>query len=400
VGKKLLNSRTAPLVAGLVTLCISATEAQTFFGTLGVENAIGVERGSTALVEPVDKATTILTLDSYGSEEVGPWVTSLTFAIPKVLGSTDQWDLTAVVGGPGEERSTELRAAGFGYRVRPWDDDTTLYVSASYSDVRPDGSLTRDLSIEGDQRRIAFGARREIRTEDVTTTVTFEARVRDNEATSMGVPIQDERIGALFLGVRRSSGRPLGLQTRIGAAVSAGTAEYGDSALFGPLSSAPGADDRFLRASASTEASVPLSRLLALNAGLVGQWSDASLPLSQRCGFGTNAYSRGFDQSELLGDLCIAGRAELAANAFLPVGEEQPAWLQIYAGVDGGHLRNNATRLADAATAEWSSGSIGVRAVGRDWIAELSATTVIDAPRVAVADAGDARVWFRAGLRF
>ena len=379
---------------------MSAIEAQTFFGTMGVENAIGVERGSTALVEPVDKSTTILTLDSYGSEEVGPWVTSLTFAIPRVLGATDQWDLTGVVGGPGEERSTELRAGGFGYRVRPWDDDRTLYVSASYSDVRPDGDLTRDLAIEGDQRRIALGLRRDILREDVATTVTLEARVRDNEATSMGVPIQDERIGAVFLGVRRSSGRPLGLQTRVGAAVSAGVAEYGDSALFGQLSSTPGADNRFLRASASTEASIPLSRLLALNAGLVGQWSNGTLPLSQRCGFGTNAYSRGFDLSELLGDLCIAGRAELAANAFLPVGDEQPAWFQIYAGVDGGHLRNNATLLAGAETVDWSSGSIGVRAIGRDWIAELSATTVFDAPQVALADAGDARLWFRAGVRF
>jgi hypothetical protein len=119
VGKKSLNSWTAPLAAGLASLCISAIEAQTFFGTMGVENAIGVERGSTALVEPVDKSTTILTLDSYGSEEVGPWVTSLTFAIPRVLGATDQWDLTGVVGGPGEERSTELRAGGFGYRSGP-----------------------------------------------------------------------------------------------------------------------------------------------------------------------------------------------------------------------------------------------------------------------------------------
>jgi len=390
----------ALLVAGPAFLWVSVSSAQSFFGTVGVENAVGVERGSTALVESVDQSTGFFTLDTFGSEDVGPWVTSLTVALPKLLYPTDQWDLTAVLGGPGEDGAPELRAAGLGYRVRPWEDAVTLYANASLSDVAPDGPLTRDLSIEGERRRAALGVRRDFRADDATTTVTLEARVRHNEATSRGMPILDESIGAVFLGVRRSSGRPLGVQTRFGAAISAGAAEYGDSPILGPLSSAPGAEERFLRMSASTEASLPVSRLLVLNAGLVGQWSDASLPVSQRCGFGTNAYSRGFDQSEILGDACVAGRAEIAGNAFLPAADGPPTWIQIYAGVDGGHLRNRETRTAGTATGEWSSASAGVRALGANWIAELAATTVLTAPQLAVAEAGDARLWFRAGVRF
>jgi hypothetical protein len=139
--------RTTLAAAGLAMLCVSAAKAQTFFGRVGVESAVGVERGSTALVEPVDQPTTLFTLDTFGSEDVGPWVTSLTFALPKVFTPTDQWDLSAVLGGPGEERTPELGALGVGYRFRPWDDHITLYVNASYSNVRPDGPLTRNLSI-------------------------------------------------------------------------------------------------------------------------------------------------------------------------------------------------------------------------------------------------------------
>jgi hemolysin activation/secretion protein len=390
---------------GLLFLALAVTtnpgaQAQSFFGTVGIENAVGVERGSTALVETVEVPTALFTLDSFGSEDVGPWVSSLTFALPGVIAPTDQFDLTAVVAGPGEVEKNELLAAGVGYRLRPWDPETTLYLTASYARVSPDGPLTRPLSLDGSRKLLGVGLRRSVETDDAVTDYVIEFRARDSEGGSFGIPVLDERIAAVFLGVRRSTGQPFEVQTRFGAAVSAGVAEFGDSLPPGVLASVPGAAERFFRASASAEASVPLSRVFAMNAGLVGQWSNAPLTVSQRCGFGTNAYSGGFNQSEILGDICLSGRVELAANAILPSPDGTSLWLQPFAGIDGGRFQNLATRFAGNSTDDWSSVSIGIRALGTDWISEIALTKIFRAPSIAISMSGEERLWLRGGLRF
>lgn len=395
-----MGVRRKALILALALVAASGVRAQSFFGTVGIENAVGVERGSTALVERVEVPTSFVTLDSFGSEDVGPWVSSLTFALPGVAASTDQFDLTLVVAGPGDVEREELLAAGIGYRVQPWDAETTFYMTASYARLSPDGPLTSSLSIDGSRKLLGLGLRRSIEAEDVVTDYVLELRGRESTGQSFGQPILDERIAALFLGVRRSTGQPFGLQTRLGAAMSAGVAEFGDSMPPGALASVPGAADRFFRTSASAEASVPLSPLLVVNAGLVGQWSSAPLTASQRCGFGTNAYSRGFDQSEILGDICLSGRVELAANVVLPRSEGNFLWMQPFAGIDGGHFRNLATRFVGNATGDWSSASIGLRSLGTDWIGEIAWTKVFEAPSVAIATSGEERLWFRAGVRF
>lgn len=393
-------ARPAALCLALALAAASGAQAQSFFGTVGVENAVGVERGSTALVERVDVPTTLFTLDSFGSDDVGPWVSSLTFALPSVVASTDQIDVTFVVAGPGEVEKDELLAAGIGYRVEAWDPDTTLYMTASYARLSPDGSLTRPLSIDGSRRLLGLGLRRTVEADDVVTDYVLELRGRESKGRSFGWPILDERIAAIFAGVRRSTGQPLELQTRLGAAMSAGIAEFGDSTPPSALASVPGAARQFFRTSASAEASIPLSPLFAINAGVVGQWANAPLTASQRCGFGTNAYSRGFDQSEILGDICLSGRVELAANAFLPQPDGSFLWVQPFAGLDGGHFRNLATRFDGNSTGNWSSASVGLRSLGTDWIAEFAWTKVIEAPAVAIATSGEERLWFRGGVRF
>ncbi|MGI1660925.1 ShlB/FhaC/HecB family hemolysin secretion/activation protein [Palleronia sp. KMU-117] len=395
-----MGVRRALLFLVLVEAANPGAQAQSFFGSVGIENAVGVERGSTALVAPVDVPTALFTLDSFGSEDVGPWVSSLTFALPGVITATDQLDVTAVVAGPGEVARDELRAAGLGYRLRPWDAETTLYFTASFAEVTPDGTLTGPLSIDGSRRLLGVGVRRSIETDDAITDYVLEFRARESKGRSFRTPVLDERIAAVFLGVRRATGQPFEVQTRLGAAVSAGVAEFGDSMPSGVLASVPGAAEQFLRASASAEASVPLSPVLAINAGVVGQWSSAPLTVSQRCGFGTNAYSRGFDQSEILGDICLSGRVELAANAFLPSSDGSSLWLQPYAGIDGGYFQNLATRFFGTSTGDWSSASIGLRALGADWIGEIALTSIFIAPPIAISMSGEERLWLRAGLRF
>lgn len=379
--------------------CASPLPAQTFFGTFGTESATGVERGSTALVLPVEEPTAFLTFDSFGSREAGPAVASVGYAFPDVMFAGDQLDMVAVVAGPGREQATELAAAGVGYRfaISP---DATAYLTASFARLTPQGPLTADAGIEGYSRQVALGLRRET---DPGPTVrlsqVFELRVRDAGATAFGTSFLDERIQSVFIGFRRSAGLPFGRQSRLGAAISAGRADYGVAALPGALASYPGASDLFLRLSASAEGSLPLFGPWVINAGLVGQMSDDSLPVSQKCGFGTNAYSRGFDLSEVLGDRCVAGRAELAANLSRP-GAGSGLWVQAFAGVDGGHVRQNANDLRAATRQDWSSVNLGVRALASNWVAEISFSDVLESPASAATAEGDERLWVRAAIRF
>ena len=102
----------------------------------------------------------------------------------------------------------------------------------------------------------------------------------------------------------------------------------------------------------------------------------------------------------MAGDICLAGRVELAANAFLPGPDGTPVWVQPFAGADRGRFRNLATRFADNAEGDWSSASIGLRALGTDWIGEIAWTRIFRAPAVAISSRGEDRLWLRAGVRF
>jgi hemolysin activation/secretion protein len=384
--------------------CISSAwvgpiSAQTFFGSFGVESATGIERGSTALIERVDEPTFFLTFDRFGSEEVGPFVSSFAHARPHVLRAGDQFDVIGVVAGPGRNGAAELAAAGFGYRLS-FGADMTAYLNGSLARVAPGGPLTARFGIEGYRGQVALGLRRDVSTGTaVRMSQILELRARESGATSFGTTFLDERIQSVFLGFRRNAGSPLGRQSRLGAALSFGVADYGASAVPGALASYPGASEVFLRFSASAEGSLPLAGLWAINAGLVGQVSWDSLPVSQKCGFETNSYSRGFDISEILGDSCLAGRGELAANLRRP-GPGSRLWVQAFTGIDGGRVEQNANALRQATGDDWSSVNLGLRALGANWVAEVSLSDVLESPAATATSEGDARLWVRAALRF
>jgi hemolysin activation/secretion protein len=393
-------NRTLVAVAACISgACATPLFAQTFFGTLGVESATGVERGSTALVMPVDDPTTFLTLDRFGSADAGPLAFSLAHARADVLRKGDQVDLIALAAGPGRTRNAELGAVGLGYRIAV-GPDLTAYFNGSLARAVPDGPLTAGTGIEGGRAQVALGVRRDISpAPDVRLSQIVELRARETGATSFGTTFLDERVQSVFIGIRRTAGRPLGQQSRLGAALSAGVADFGASATPAALASDPGASDTLLRFSASAEGSLPLRGPWAINAGIVGQVSRDSLPVSQKCGFETNAYSRGFDISELLGDSCIAGRGELAANLGRPR-PGNPLWVQAFAGIDGGRMTLNENDLRDGREEEWSSVNLGVRALAADWVAEISLSDVRESPGSATTPEGEGRRWFRAALRF
>ncbi len=368
--------------------------AQTFFGSIGVESAVGVERGSTALLAPVTELTQYLTLDNYGIEDVGPATASVSASVPRVLAPTDQVDLSLVLAGPGQSRAAELAAFGTGYRYA-FGNGTTAFGTASFGQAMPDGPATRDFDITGEQADVALGLRRSHSFGETRRLLwSAEVRARDVKSRSRDVPVLDESLRFAIAGLRYEAGAMRDRRIRLAAAVAKGVDALGSTRRGNSRSSTPGAVPDFERVSFSAETSQPLPGRWTFNGGLIGQWSRDVLPLSQRCGFRTNAYSRGFEVSEVTGDRCIGSRLELARDLTLPAPGR--AWLQGFAGIDGGRIGSNAgSRPVDG----WSSLSVGVRALAGGFVGEVSLTRTLDRPDVA-GDGDEDRLWVRAALRF
>ena len=401
--KSLCASGKAAVILALTTLIVasaSAASAQSFFASNVTDPAAGVDRGSTSNIRKLDKPTTFLTFDTYGSEDIGPNIIWLGHVSPDVFLNEDQLDVVGVIAGPSGDDDLELQAGGVGYRA-PLSDSILGFANYTQSDVTLGGPDTIALDITGTLHVGALGLRHTSKRQDeaqLTSTVEFIGR--QSSGTFLGMPNIREDLRLLRASVLYQQGLPNLFQRRFAAAVTKGLDGLGASDPGNPLASTLGATSDFLRASFSAELSLPLSEVWVANAGLVGQWSGDSLPISQRCGYGTNAYARGFDQTYVSADQCLGSRIELAYNVQQPSRDDEGiVFTQAYVGIDFGRLWNNANAFLPSRTDEWSSVSLGARTIQGDFIGEVSITHILDQP-IGPAPQDETRLWVRSGIRF
>lgn len=387
----------------LAIVFVSATvsDAQSFFTNLGTDPSTGVDRGSATLVRPVDERTVYLTFSSLGATEIGPYIASGTLAWPDLLRDQDQLDLVLVLGGLSDTGGLELVAAGVGYRQELPGTGVTLYVNADHGDYALGSASSLALDIEGSITNAAFGARKlKVFPDYSRLTTSVELALRDGQNEILGTTYSEERLRMLRAALKYERGMPFAFQQRFGLSLTKGFDGFGASSNESPTASAPGVAVDFLRVAFSAEASVPLSQRTLVNAGIVGQWTDDSLPISQRCGYGTNAYARGFDQSYVNGDRCLGSRVELAYNFVLPDPRAPSLDLrQGFFGIDGGVIEDLANPLVAGNTDQWSSVSAGIRVAKGDFIGEAALTRILDKPAGAFPQ-DDTRFWFQMGFRF
>ncbi len=360
-----------------------------------------MDRGSTLNIQKLDTPTAFLTFGTYGSEDIGQFVGGLGYAYPDLLIAGDQLDLAGVVAGPSDNDRHELLAGGVGYRVPIGDGQTYLFGGADFGDIRLGRRENLVLGTQGNRASWVIGLRRGIELDRNTNlTTSFEMVRRSATGEILGTTAIDEDLRFVRLSALYDKGAPFSFQRRFSVAVSKGLDAFGASSPTNPLSSLPGASSDFLRLSFSAEASIPLPRRFVANIGLIGQWSNDSLPLPQRCGYGTNSYSRGFDRSYVNGDQCLGTRTELAYNIELPnPRNERVVFTQGYFGIDFGWVEENPYAAIPRITDSWSSGSLGVRTLRGDFIGEISLTRIFDQPDSIVPQDRN-RLWARGALRF
>ncbi|WP_157374267.1 ShlB/FhaC/HecB family hemolysin secretion/activation protein [Salipiger sp. CCB-MM3] len=374
--------------------------AQSFFAEFVADPVTGVDRGSTTQIRRVDEPQRFVTLSSIGSEPIGPYIASFGLSLPFALPVASQLDLVAVVGGPAEEGGRELLAGGIGYRF-DLGAETTVYINYDAGGYLLGTEDLLPLDVRGSNDTLSLGLRRVWSTGlNARLTGSLELTARGSRAEVLGQPGTDENLRLLRFALLHETGQLFGARRRLSVSLTKGLAGLGASRADNPRASAPGVTSEFLRLAASAEASVPLRGKNFLNFGVIGQYSVDSLPPSQRCGYGTNNYARGFDQSFVNGDRCLGARIEVAHDFRGPAlqsGKLQRT--QGFVGLDGGWLRDNSNALLRAETDQWASLSWGLRHLQGDFLGELSITHILDEP-LGAADQDTNRLWFQAAYQF
>lgn len=404
MGKEHLPAKAGACMLLIVSLLIwtaQTASAQSFFASLVVDPVVGADRGSASQVQELDEAANFLTFSTTGSSEAGRAVIGYGLGLPDLALQGDQFDAVALWAGPSEDGWRELLAGGVAYRFPLASQDTLGFVNVDYGDVVLGTPEALVLDVKGDRLQVSAGAIRKLSIGE-TAKLSFGAEIiaRNIRSSVLGTPVIDEELRMLRASVLYSDGIPLLFQRRFAASFTKGVSAFGASPETNPQASTPGATSDFLRVSFAAEASLPLSREWVVNAGIIGQLTSDSLPASQRCGFETNAYARGFDYAVVAGDRCLGSRTELAYNFELPrPGADSQVFTQGFFGVDFGRFENVGNVVSPAVSDTWSSLSAGVRSLRGNFLGEIAVTRIFDRPSVA-AGQNDDRLWIRAAYKF
>ena len=385
----------------LWTMDAGMANAQSFFASPVVDPGVGADRGSASQIRKLDENTGFLTFSNTGSDEAGRIVLGFGYALPSLATDDDQLDLVAIWAGPSEDGWRELLAGGVAYRFPLGTRDVTGFVNLDFGDLILGTEQTLALGVKGDRVQLSAGAYREVDLGE-TAILKFGAEIisRSTRSEFLGATAIDEDLRMLRGSVLYSRGIPFLFQQRFALSFTKGFDAFGASPSGNPFGSVPGARTDFFKLSTAAELSLPLSLDWVVNSGVVGQWTDDSLPASQRCGFETNAYARAFDYATVAGDRCLMSRIEIAYNFQKPdlrAGRFDST--QGFVGLDGGRITNLANPLSAGGSDGWSSLSAGVRTLKGSLLAEIAATRILDRPDAAATQDRD-RLWLRAALQF
>ncbi|MCV2867477.1 hypothetical protein OEW28_02415 [Defluviimonas sp. WL0002] len=100
------------------------------------------------------------------------------------------------------------------------------------------------------------------------------------------------------------------------------------------------------------------------------------------------------------GDRCVGGRIELAYDVLRPdLRDARLDATQMFLGLDGGRVWDNANPVLPATSDGWSSVSAGLRVLRGEVLAEVLVSRILDEP-VGAFTQSRSRLWLRVAARF
>jgi hemolysin activation/secretion protein len=313
-------------------------------------------RGATRLIIRLEHkvATAYATVDNRGSKAMGPWRIDLGATFNNLFGHGDALSLRGFV-------SSDTRELRYGSVTTSWPlngNGTRLVVEGTYSDGRPGLWLLRLLDFASNGKTVRLGVEHPlIRSRAENLQLDFYVAGQWLSSNISIYPNSRDRIYSLSAGGTYWRNDDEGMTT-LSAHITQGLNVFDATTTDSLLRS------RYAGSGVNTTLNLSAARLQELGNGfqgalsVSGQLATGPLLVSQECGYGGGVFGRGFDDSEMVGDVCVLGSAELRYNTDL-CRELMLEMLQFYGFADVGYVDSRGSLLPGELRSE-TAYSVGV----------------------------------------
>jgi hemolysin activation/secretion protein len=343
---------------------------------------------STLVVEvtekPFDAAARV---DNRGSKARGPYQYLVTGTANNLIGAHEAFTLT--YGGTFQFKELQFGAAA--YRQVLNSEGLTAFANVSYGAGKPDlgaelDSLafkTRSLVFEGG---LSYPV---IRTRERNLILTGLMFASNSEGIMLDAPYTDDRLRGFRLRADFDMADSWRGINRFSATYSKGIHGLGSTDNGSLLASVAAGRVDFSKVEFSASRVQPLGAGFSLSVAAETQYALTTLLAPEQCSFGGRNIGRAFDPSELTGDHCWMGSAELRYD--LPLGglpkDQADAFKylkqsQIYTFLDRGEAYRREPAVGTPETQTGTSAGVGLRLGWMDnALLDLSAAKAVAGPR-------------------
>jgi hemolysin activation/secretion protein len=333
---------------------------------------------ATLFVEVVYKPVDALArIDNHGTPARGPIEYLGSATVNNLFGVHDAFSLTYA----GVLPTRELNYVAGNYKQVLTPEGLTAFIDASYGFGKPG---TAQLDILQYKTRTFYAdtglSYPVIRTREKNLTLTglfFESNSTSD--TVVADPFQEDRIRGTRFKVDADMADSWRGINQFNVTVSQGINGLGSTSNNNPVASVLGGRVDFTKFEGSANRTQPLFGMFSMYLAGYGQYATTALLTPEQCSFGGRFFGRAFDPSQLLGDSCFMGNAELRYD--LPL-FWQVTQAQLYAFSDGAELFNHVTSFGVPSWQHAASAGGGLRL---GWInnlnADLTVAKAIEGPR-------------------
>jgi hemolysin activation/secretion protein len=342
---------------------LKASEKNPNAATLNVE----------VVYKPVEAVARI---DNRGTPARGPLQYLGSLTANNLLGMNDAFTFTYASVVP----TRELTYLAAGYKQVLNAEGVTAFVDASDGFGKPG---TAQLELLQFKTRTLYGdaglSYPFIRSREENLVLSGLMFASDSKSDLLGAPFNNDRIrGARFKTDFDMADAWRGIN-QVNVTTSQGIDGLGSTSNSNPLASRlPGRVD-FTKVEGTVSRTQPLLAPISAYVSGYGQYATTSLLSPEQCSFGGRFFGRAFDPSQLLGDSCYMGNAELRYDV-------APFWsltqVQFYGFTDGAELFS---RVPGAGFANWTHAASAGGGLRLGWLtsinADLTVAKAIDGPR-------------------
>jgi hemolysin activation/secretion protein len=346
---------------------------------------------STLIVELTEKPVDLFArFDNRGTEARGPLQFLVTATINNLMRQHESLALTYAAALP----VRELQFISANYRHVLNSEGLTAFAYGSFSWSRPGTAALEELDFRTRSTYGELGASYPIiraRERNVTIVALAFAGENYNLFNLTTDPQAVDRLRGARVRLEGDFADKTGAINQFNVMVSQGITGLGSTTNDNPLASRLGGRVDFTKVEAFASRLQPLGNRFSLFLAGFGQYAFTPLLVPEQCGFGGRVFGRAFDPSELLGDHCIMGTAELRYDlpnpleGMLPKGEFNPVpSMQLFGFADKANLYRLPVAAVgtEAATFVAASAGSGIRFGWADRLnVDLTGAKAIEGPR-------------------